>query len=89
MSVTLTLEATRIQCQQCQFILEDGDELEPAYECGTCGDINDERRCDSCNRFKAKAEGGICPSCLDYNEYVEHVPVITCTCHDEEHAVYS
>jgi phage FluMu protein Com len=90
MSITITLEAQRMKCPNCDELLDLGEvTLLPAYECGECGVIDDERRCPDCNKFKAKADGGLCPEC---NEHVDDpdgymVPVITCGCHDEEHVV--
>lgn len=94
MSITITLEATRLKCPHCEHLFETGaDEVElaTAYECVNCGTIDEERRCPDCNIFKAKAEGGLCPECSEVIEDPdgEEVFVITCVCHDEEHEVYA
>jgi hypothetical protein len=38
-------------------------EAETLYECGSCSDVSTERRCDSCNKFKARSEEVACPDC--------------------------
>jgi len=89
-AITITLEATRIKCPNCDELLEEDVELGRAYECSTCGQVDEERRCDSCNLFKARAEGGLCPECDEHIDDPDGnmVPVITCVCHDEEHEAY-
>lgn len=95
MSITITLEATRLKCQSCEHLMEDGVEFDPAYEC-ECGEIftrndsdNGKNQCPNCNRFAAKSDDyHECPECGDAAEF-EEVPVITCVCHDEEHEVYA
>jgi hypothetical protein len=89
MSIQITLEATRIKCPECDALLEEDVELERAYECSNCGQVDAERRCDSCNLFKARADGGLCPECDGHiwDPDDNMVPVITCGCHDEEHEV--
>jgi hypothetical protein len=62
------------QCNGCQKVFEDGDELEPVYECGSCGEEftrdessdGDSNRCPSCNKFAAKSDDKAkCPDCGD------------------------
>lgn len=104
MSITITLEATRLKCTECGnlFVEEEPGEVranaEPAYECGACGrtftkdDTEDgDNRCPDCNKFASKMdpdEWFACPECGMANEG-EEVHVITCVCHDEEHEVYT
>lgn len=44
----------------------------PVYECATCGERSDERRCSSCNLFKPR-EGSGCPECFEEVEEVDLV----------------
>lgn len=90
MSITITLEAERLKCPSCSSIIEGGAaDLGRLYECSSCGQVDEERRCDSCNLFKARAEGGACPECADHitDPDGEMVYVIECECHGEEHEV--
>lgn len=92
MSITITLEDgnLRSKCPNCEYLFDSNDvTLEPVYECGSCGNIDEERRCSDCNLFKAKADGGVCPECAEYVERLDDVYVITCVCCDEEHEVYT
>jgi rubredoxin len=101
MSITITLEATRLKCTECDHLFteeEPGDvraNAEPAYECGNCGQTftkddspSGNHQCPGCNKFASKMdpEWFACPECLAATEG-EEVPVITCVCHDEEHEV--
>lgn len=74
---------TAYRCNECDAISEDN--CGPVYGCGNCGNISDERRCDLCNRFKAKLSDIGCAECCAGE--VEEVQAITCECHNEWHAV--
>ena len=104
MSITITLEATRLKCTECGhlFTEEEPGEVranaEPVYECGACGQTftqsdteNGDNRCPDCNKFASKMdpdEWFACSDCGMANEG-EEVHVITCVCCDTEHEVYT
>lgn len=60
-------------CPSCEKGWEDSDELEPIYECGSCGSIfnrdnsadGGSNRCPDCNKFAAKLYDHGCPDCGD------------------------
>lgn len=103
MSVTITLEAMRLKCDECDTVYTDdepGDvraRLEPAYECGECGRVfgkedshNGGNQCPDCYRFAIISdpdEYAVCEECGTATTF-EEVFVMTCACHDEEHEVY-
>lgn len=49
-------------CENCSEGFEEGDATR-LYECGECGSVSAERRCDSCNKFKSRSEDPGCPHC--------------------------
>lgn len=64
---------TAQHCTACDTIIDTSD-LVPVYECGTCGHLDDERRCENCHTFKARAEHRDgCPTCYGETEQVEAV----------------
>ena len=104
MSITITLETTRLKCQSCDFLFTDDSpadvkaRFDPAYECGNCGNVftkddteNGDHKCPECSRFAAKCDPDeylACEECGAAAQF-EEVYVITCVCHDEEHEVYA
>ncbi|WP_336794438.1 hypothetical protein [Gordonia malaquae] len=62
MSAASDCDLTVAVCGDCGDIV---DTVEPVYECTTCGQLTDERRCADCNRFTARAEHSIgCEICF-------------------------
>jgi hypothetical protein len=53
--------APRWQCQECQAVLDVGEDPDKRYECGECGDDTlRENRCESCNKFASKVTDEAC-----------------------------
>jgi hypothetical protein len=102
MGITIVLEATRLKCNECEFLYTDDDpgearaKLDPAFEC-ECGNVfgkddtdNGNNQCPDCHKFAPKSdpdEYAICEECNEAATF-EEVYVITCACHSEEHEVY-
>ncbi|KQP62932.1 hypothetical protein ASF47_18135 [Nocardioides sp. Leaf285] len=65
-------------CEACEeaFTVDDAERL---YECGTCGAVSTERRCEQCHKFMARSEEPGCPHC---QEPVEATPVLVVVDHD-------
>lgn len=64
---------TGYQCTSCATVW-DKEDLVRVYECGSCSTLSDERRCESCNKFMARAEHGEgCPDCFTECEEIESV----------------
>lgn len=60
------------QCTSCDAIWQEED-LVRVYECGTCGTLSDERRCEMCNKFMGRADEDGCPDCLTPTVTVETI----------------
>lgn len=61
------------KCTDCETLHGEGD-LERAYTCNECGQNTLERRCDTCNKFTARAEHQVgCPDDAAECEEVEAV----------------
>ena len=104
MSITITLEATRLKCCECGYVFTEDEPSEakanfdPAYECRSCGAVfvaddtdNGDNRCPYCSLFAAKSDPDeylACGNCGVAAQF-EEVYVITCVCCDEEHEVYT
>ena len=64
-------EVSGYVCASCGFALGKDDDLDPKYECGSCGSEftrsesadGDSHRCPYCNKFGAKTFDAACPEC--------------------------
>ena len=69
MGITITLEATRLKCTECDHVYKDEEpgevraNAEPVYECGNCGEQFTKEdspagnhQCPGCNKFASKMD---------------------------------
>jgi len=50
-------------CSDCEQGWESDSELLALYECGSCGTVSSERRCEQCHKFMARSSEMGCPEC--------------------------
>jgi DNA-directed RNA polymerase subunit RPC12/RpoP len=92
--VTLTFQVEEMAamiCTDCDYCLSLDDDLDPRYECGSCGEEfnrsesadGDSNRCPSCNKFGAKIADADCPECGEGME--RDIALICPRCNSSHH----
>lgn len=56
------VERPGLWCESCSAETEPGTGVR-LYECTSCGETSPERRCESCNKFKSRADDEACAEC--------------------------